>query len=319
MGAALTGAALTMAGPAFAQERGPRGGAPIVYAEASPAPSEGPRVLDLRRARPEAPTTAAAAAPAPASERPTWLETERVGPPYEAEGRWYVPTPEPGYAEEGVASWYGNEFQGRPTASGDVFDQEAITAAHPTLPIPSLVQVTNLENGREIIVRVNDRGPFVDERLIDLSRAGARALGFEAAGRARVHVRYLGPAPRRVEGASAPAAVSAGRIEAAPLPPTPVSPSVSAPPPPAAAPAVRSTPGGAFTVQVGAYSDLTNAQRARASLAAVGATSIEPVRTADGEVFRVRLGPYATASDADAARVAAARQGYAQAVVRSAR
>src|SRR5690606_6879039 len=112
-----------------------------------------------------------------------------------------------GYQETGTASWYGPQFHGQRTASGEIFDESALTAAHPTLPIPSLVQVTNLENGREVIVRVNDRGPFVGERLIDLSRAAAQVLGFESAGHARVHVRYLGPAPRRVnaDGSAAPA------------------------------------------------------------------------------------------------------------------
>src|SRR5690606_4252839 len=107
----------------------------------------------------------------------------------------------------GEGSWYGPNFHGLRTATGEVYDQEGLTAAHPTLPLNSLVQVTNLENGREIIVRVNDRGPFVGERLIDLTRAGAELLGYERAGHARVHVRYLGPAPRRVnaDGVSAPA------------------------------------------------------------------------------------------------------------------
>jgi rare lipoprotein A (peptidoglycan hydrolase) len=94
----------------------------------------------------------------------------------------------------GVASWYGPNLQGRSTANGEIFDQNAMSAAHPTWPMPSLAQVTNLENGKQVVVRVNDRGPFAKDRLIDLSRAAARALGFEQDGHARVKVSYLGPA-----------------------------------------------------------------------------------------------------------------------------
>jgi len=91
-----------------------------------------------------------------------------------------------------VASWYGEPFHGQHTANGEVYDMEALTAAHPTLPLPSIVQVTNLANGYTLLLRVNDRGPFVDDRLIDLSQAAARALGFERQGLAQVHVTYLG-------------------------------------------------------------------------------------------------------------------------------
>lgn len=94
----------------------------------------------------------------------------------------------------GVASWYGPGLQGARTASGEKFDQDQLTAAHPSWPLQSLAQVTNLENGRQVVVRVNDRGPFAKDRLIDLSRAAARALGFEKDGEAKVAVRYLGPA-----------------------------------------------------------------------------------------------------------------------------
>ena len=94
-----------------------------------------------------------------------------------------------------MASWYGEPFHGQHTANGEIYDMNALTAAHPTLQLPSVVRVTNLENGRSLLLRVNDRGPFVDDRLIDLSQAAARALGFEEQGLTRVHVRYLGMAP----------------------------------------------------------------------------------------------------------------------------
>lgn len=117
----------------------------------------------------------------------------KVGSPYQVNGRWYRPEQVARYEAVGVASWYGAPFHGRLTANGELYDMWQLTAAHPTLPLPSMVRVTNLTNGRSLIVRVNDRGPFVKDRLIDLSRAAARNLGFEGAGLARVHVAYLGP------------------------------------------------------------------------------------------------------------------------------
>ncbi|MDP2763340.1 MAG: septal ring lytic transglycosylase RlpA family protein, partial [Brevundimonas sp.] len=102
--------------------------------------------------------------------------------PYQIRGRWYRPAEQPGYDETGLASWYGAQFNGRPTATGERFDMHALTAAHKTLPLPGLVEVTNLANGRRIVVRVNDRGPFVDNRIIDLSRGSAEALGLLSAG-----------------------------------------------------------------------------------------------------------------------------------------
>ena len=121
--------------------------------------------------------------------------TYKLGSPYKVAGRWYVPREEPGYDRQGTASWYGDDFHGRKTANGEIFDMHALSAAHPTLPLPSYVYVTNIDNGRTIMVRVNDRGPYVSDRLIDLSHTSARALGFEGQGRAHVRVRYAGRAP----------------------------------------------------------------------------------------------------------------------------
>ena len=115
----------------------------------------------------------------------------RVGKPYVIAGRVYTPRFDPYYNQVGVASWYGGDFQGRPTASGEIFDTTMISAAHPTLPLNSLVRVTNLENGHSLVVRINDRGPFVDDRLIDLSRAAAEQLGFAHQGLARVRVQVV--------------------------------------------------------------------------------------------------------------------------------
>jgi len=119
----------------------------------------------------------------------------KVGAPYQVGGRRYVPREEPGYDRVGVASWYGGNFHNRLTANGERYDLGRLTAAHPTLPMPSHVYVTNLANGRTVLVRVNDRGPFVGDRIIDLSRYTARVLGLEGQGVGKVRVRYAGPAP----------------------------------------------------------------------------------------------------------------------------
>jgi rare lipoprotein A len=141
--------------------------------------------------------------PAPEPLRPPMVEAQapgsrghfKVGRPYEVNGRWYHPSFMTYYEATGTASWYGARQQGRPTANGETYDRHALTAAHPTLQLPSVVRVINLANGRSLRVRVNDRGPFTGDRLIALSQAAARALGFEEQGLAEVHVIYLGVAP----------------------------------------------------------------------------------------------------------------------------
>ena len=122
--------------------------------------------------------------------------------PYQIRGRWYRPAEQPNYDEVGMASWYGAQHNGRPTSTGERFDMNALTAAHKTLPLPSLVEVTNRANGRRVILRVNDRGPFVDGRIIDLSRAAAEELGLLSQGVGEVRVRYVGRAPRTGGGAA---------------------------------------------------------------------------------------------------------------------
>ena len=119
----------------------------------------------------------------------------RLGQPYMVGGRVYVPEENVNYSAEGMASWYGNDFHGRYTANGEIFDMNSISAAHPTVPLPSYVRVTNLSNSRSIVVRVNDRGPYARDRLIDVSVKTAELLGFHAHGVTRVRVEYVGHAP----------------------------------------------------------------------------------------------------------------------------
>jgi len=121
--------------------------------------------------------------------------TYRIGKPYTVGGRMYVPEEDANYREEGLASWYGDDFHGRLTANGEVFDMGSLTAAHPTLPMPCYARVTNLGNGKSLIVRVNDRGPYHGNRLIDVSNKAAELLEFKGNGVARVRVEYVGRAP----------------------------------------------------------------------------------------------------------------------------
>jgi rare lipoprotein A (peptidoglycan hydrolase) len=114
--------------------------------------------------------------------------------PYQVGGRWYYPAEQPHYSEVGLASWYGDGYGCRVTADGEAMDPHALTAAHRTLPLPSIVEVTNLDTGKRVRVRVNDRGPFVAGRIIDLSHAAAEKLGIYGKGTAKVRVKYIGPA-----------------------------------------------------------------------------------------------------------------------------
>src|SRR5580698_11348393 len=124
----------------------------------------------------------------------------KIGQPYQIEGTWYYPREQPDYDETGIASWYGPTFYGQQTANGEIFNANALSAAHRTLPMPVNVRVTNLENGKSLIVRVNDRGPFAKGRIIDVSEQAAELLDVVETGTARVRVTYLGRAD--INGAS---------------------------------------------------------------------------------------------------------------------
>lgn len=119
------------------------------------------------------------------------MSAPKIGKPYQQFGQWYYPKEEPDYSEIGIASWYGPGFHGKNTASGEEFDKNEMSAAHPTLPIPSIARVTNLENDRSVKVRINDRGPFAKGRIIDLSKQAAKELGFLNKGIAKVKIEYL--------------------------------------------------------------------------------------------------------------------------------
>lgn len=146
-----------------------------------------------------------------------------VGVPYQISGKWYNPKENLSYDRVGVASWYGKDFHGRRTANGETYDMNKMTAAHPTLPMPTIVRVTNLENNRSVLLRVNDRGPFAKNRIIDVSRRAAAKLGFMRAGTARVRVTVLRDrtiALKRRAGVVAVARVSTPKTGPDPMDPT---------------------------------------------------------------------------------------------------
>jgi len=216
--------------------------------------------------------------------------------PYQIRGRWYQPAEQPGYNETGLASWYGEQFNGRPTATGERFDMHALTAAHKTLPLPGLVEVTNLANGRRIVVRINDRGPFVDGRIIDLSRGAAEALGFLSAGVGEVRVRYLGRAPRT--GGGTPLQYAGVESPSSAATPTPT-PSIA----------------GAYWIQAAAFSNRRAARRVADQL---GGRATVDAALSDG-LFRVLVGPWPDPNAAERSRQAVIALGYADALLISAR
>ena len=217
--------------------------------------------------------------------------SERGNPPfYDVLGkRYHVLQTSAGYRQRGVASWYGRDFHGLSTSSGEPYDMFAMTAAHTTLPIPTWVEVTNLTNGKRVVVKVNDRGPFVANRLIDLSYAAATALDMVRDGTTRVEVRAIGSP------AAAPATTTAAAPAPAPVPVAPPAagvPPVFAPPPlPPSTAAVA--PAQQMFVQVGAFSDRANAARLVERLRAGGFGDPVVVTDASGRrmLHRVRLGP----------------------------
>ena len=221
----------------------------------------------------------------------------KVGQPYEIKGVWYYPAEDPFYDEEGIASWYGEPFHGQLTANGEIYDMNELTAAHKTLPMPVYVRVTNLENGRSLVLRVNDRGPFIAGRIIDVSRRGAQLLGFEENGTAQVRVQVidresgrtwaeLGREPAGTDGAPAP------DIDL-----------------------THEDPGGGLFVQAGAFTNAANAFVV--SNALVGTGDIHVIRAVvDSRVFyRVRVGPFLARSQADRILEQVVNRGYRDAIV----
>lgn len=252
----------------------------------------------------------------------------KVGDPYEVEGVWYYPEVDATYDKTGIASWYGEPFHGRRTANGEIYDMNEMTAAHKTLPLPTFVRVTNLENGRSIVVRVNDRGPFVHGRIIDMSRRAAQLLGFELAGTAKVRVGVLASDEQEPEtrlamldqlggeivvadasgatGGDVVVSVGEPSMEAVPVGDVTVV-SLDAP---MSTDAVISSPASESTVviaaspemyiQVGAFANSSNATALEQQLSDLGTTRISQLQIDEQILYRVRLGPFDSLDQADA-------------------
>jgi rare lipoprotein A len=210
--------------------------------------------------------------------------------PYTVLGREYVPaTSLKAYRERGVASWYGRKFHGQKTSIGETYDMYAMTAAHPTLPLPSYARVTNVANGRSVVVRVNDRGPFLHDRLIDLSYAAAYRIGIAQHGSGEVEVESILPGQPSL------------LATAAPLPPVAMAPVVAAPaevtPVPVPAPVFTQASGGApsggYAVQLGAFASYPNALNFLAHVQnQLAGAQVEAKVRQSGGLYRVYVGPY---------------------------
>lgn len=270
-------------------------------------------------------TTRVATAPATPS-APPQAQPYKIGKPYQVDGVWYYPKVDMDYDETGIASWYGPGFHGQYTANGEVYDQNALTAAHKTLPLPSMVRVTNLDNGRSIEVRVNDRGPFVNGRIIDLTRRDAQLLGFIDQGTAKVRVQVMKEESMALAAAASsqggenagpkPTAAPSGAVAATPLPPIGQSQPAPAQPAPTPAPSksvigqvavpqptgqvqlqpVRPTN---IYIQAGAFTRQSNAQNLTSKLSAFGPVRMTPVQVGNQLFYRVRVGPLANVDQAD--------------------
>ena len=263
----------------------------------------------------------------------------KVGNPYQISGSWYRPAVDYGYDETGIASWYGPNFHGKQTANGERYDMNTLTAAHRTLPLPSIVRVTNLENGRSIIVRVNDRGPFAKGRIIDMSRLAAEKLDMIGKGTARVRVRILSRESRilaaRLQGqtlasgdttkvAAAPRTrVVAESLGGSSAPPTPSPVAIAPPPKPASPPPLvgvnrplpdtvtRTVPVATdIFIQVGSFTVYDYAHRAKAQVSGYGDTGISHALVNGRDYFRVRVGPVGSVDEADQLLASVVQAGF---------
>ncbi len=274
----------------------------------------------------------------------------KVGQPYQIKGNWYYPREDYSYDETGIASWYGEAFHGQQTSNGEIFNKNELTAAHKTLPMPSLARVTNLENGRSVVVRINDRGPFSGARIIDVTQRTAQLLGFENQGTAKVRVQVLSDESKAIAdamrryGSSSPVQVASASPETAPTasitpvtsrklePPTGYTEPAQAPLPATRAEArammqtVKPVPevrqlevsgSNRLFVQAGAFTNPDNASRLKERLTKVGKVTVADVVLKGVRYYRVRLGPVNDVAEADRLlrRVNGAGAGEARIVV----
>ena len=241
----------------------------------------------------------------------------QVGDPYQVAGRWFTPMEQPNYDKKGLASWYGEAFNRRMTSNGEWFDMNQLTAAHPTLPLPSYAEVTNLNNGAKVIVRVNDRGPFVGTRIMDLSKRAAIALGYKQQGTANVRVRYIGPAPLDDNGTHLMAmnqemkrgtplrqmiaAANRGRTDDAQVAQAEDTQQEAYAAEPEQQYAQNPPRAVRYYVQAGTFADPDNAERLRREFVNFGPVQVAEMDGNDGPVYRMRVGPFDNLNDAEIA------------------
>ena len=237
----------------------------------------------------------------------------KIGNPYLIDGVSYYPHEDYTYSEIGIASWYGPDFHGGKTSNGETFDENKLTAAHRTLPMPSLVRVTNLENGTSVNVKINDRGPYARDRILDLSSAAADILGIKAKGSARVKVEILPEESKKLKELAISSqntdiyppdvkysSVNVAPIASAPAEPTPITPiekdtqSVETP-----APQQTSATTGDYYVQVGAYSTYDKADSMKNKLSHIGTVKIFKSVVNGNTLYKVRLGEFTTKEEAE--------------------
>ena len=237
-----------------------------------------------------------------AGEIPTGGGRYHIGEPYQVAGRWFTPKEQPGYDKTGPASWYGEAFHRRKTSNGEWFDMNDLTAAHPTLPLPSYAKVTNIENGATVVVRINDRGPFVGPRIIDLSKQTAVALGFLKQGKTNVRVQYIGPAPlddngshllamnqELQRGTSLKQMIAAADTNGSPT--YRIAKTKTRQTEFSTAAAVTPASVTNYYVLAGLFADQNNAESLAQQLLAVGEVQIVQRRGNDGALYQVRVGP----------------------------
>lgn len=229
----------------------------------------------------------------------------KVGKPYTIKNVTYYPEYDPAYDEVGLASWYGSAFHAKETANGETFDKNLMTAAHKTMALPSYARVTNLENGRTIKVRVNDRGPFVAGRIIDLSEAAASKLGFHTQGVAKVRVEFLTLAQAKGTPPKATRNTAAQVREVVPV-------AAAAP-----VPATNNCAAPVSIVQLGAFADPSRAQALKQKARALGFANIVAVGDPGDQLYRVRTDYLASQSAALAAKTQLRASGFKQAMIRT--
>lgn len=224
--------------------------------------------------------------------------TYKIGKPYKIMGKWYYPEENYKYSEIGTASWYGADFHAKYTANGEVYNMNTLTAAHRTLPLPSIVRVTNLENGRELVLRVNDRGPFAKNRIIDISKRGAQLLGFQTQGTAKVKVEVLEKESKALkEALTCGKKTSAATSYAKTTTPKIISNDAGA----GGTQYATSSGNGQIYVQAGSFSKKETADNLKNQLTQYGKINIMPADVNGSRYYRVRVGPFYGKTDANIA------------------